>query len=91
MSEHRSPALSQGTWGICDWPDCSCAQQWRRWEVIFEDDWDNRTFDCFELACAEVEMRLMLECVSANCLDWRARRHATVQLMHPAFSGGVGE
>ena len=66
------------------WPDCICADHWRRRQSI-DDEWAPTEE---EFRSALTITTAMLACVAKRCPDGRARAHATVQLMHPIFAEG---
>jgi hypothetical protein len=71
------------------WPDCSCHRKLQHWEAkVLE--WNNPavpppTED--EAYIAEVDIYLMLSCLSHRCPLARIRKQATVQLLNPFWDG----
>jgi hypothetical protein len=71
------------------WPQCGCGYDWRRWQLIAEDEeW---TPNQLVLDSAEIEIRNFLSCISERCPDPAFRKAATVQLMKPIFGGVTGD
>ena len=67
------------------WDQCTCGQQWRRWDYIFENE-DEWWPDDFAITLAELEIGNLLDCVARRCPDPEFRKHAMAQLKHPRFS-----
>ena len=70
-----------------EWPDCRCAQRCEYWDVKLEEYCNPKTTATPEqLEWAELDLFATLSCIVAHCPDHRARRKATIELLHPIFN-----
>src|SRR5262245_39946818 len=91
MSEHRLPSprrvtdelLHRALHGRCtDWPNCRCGEKWCHWNEVLDQEpvWSEE-----EIEWVLLDTACMLHCMAKHCPDKRARRHATINLLHPIY------
>jgi hypothetical protein len=69
----------------CDRPECVCAQRCQYWDVKLA-EYCKTPATPEQLEWAEVDLFLTLNCIVAHCPNRRARRKATIELLHPVFN-----
>lgn len=68
----------------CDYPACGCGRKSRHWAVRFA-KWEREPPSAEELKAAQLDIFMMLNCMSEHAASRRVRHHAMVQLLHPVF------
>jgi hypothetical protein len=67
------------------WPKCVCNRLWLHWQQAVGE----LGTEPEEIEAAQAMLNAMLACVSCRCPDWRFRRAASLQLMHPIWSADL--
>jgi hypothetical protein len=68
----------------CDYPECGCGRKSERWAKRFV-AWEKEPPSAEELEAAQVDIFVMLNCMSEHASARRVRSHAMVQLLNPVF------
>jgi hypothetical protein len=72
--------------GPCyEWPHCYCAERCNYWTVKLEEFCHPPYATLEQIEWAQLDLHLVLSCMSYHCPDRRARRKATLQLLYPVF------
>lgn len=69
----------------CDYPECGCGRKSKHWAKRFA-DWEKEPPSAEELEAAQLDIFMMLNCMSEHASARRVRSHAILQLLHPVFN-----